>query len=141
MQTRYPRPVVELHPCAARPPGDTGFTLIEVLVALAILAVAAAGLIGAAERHVDTIRALERRTAALWVAENHVAELTVSSEAMPATAQQVEMLGRIWSVQISRRASDDPDLDAMRISVGDGEQTEPVVILDFFRERGRGETQ
>ena len=34
---------------------DAGFSLIEVLVAMAVLAVAAAGFVGATERHIDTI--------------------------------------------------------------------------------------
>ena len=116
---------------------ERGFTLVEVLVALVILAVAAAGLIAAAEAHVDTIRAVQSRAAAQWVAENRIAELTISPEAAPKAGELVEMLGQSWAVQVSRRPSDDPDLDAMTISVSEPEATEPVVTMDFFLDRGR----
>lgn len=114
--------------------GEDGFTLVEVLVALAILAVATAGLIGAAEAHVDSIRSLEARAAAQWVAENRIAELTVASDAA-SRPEAVEMLGRTWAVQVSRRASEDPDLDAMTVSVTEADQPDPLVTMDFFLDR------
>ena len=121
--------------------GDDGFTLIEVLVALLILAIATAGLIGAAEAHVDAIRSLQGRAAAQWVAENRIAELTISPEAAPTAGEIVVMLGQSWAVKTTRRASDDPDLDAMTISVAPPEAAEPLVTMDFFIERQRAATQ
>jgi general secretion pathway protein I len=117
---------------------EGGFTLVEVLVALVILAVAAAGLIGAAEAHVDSIRSIEARAAAQWVAENRIAELTVSQDAVPGGPGAVEMLGQLWTVQLSKRASEDPDLEAMTISVAQAEAAEPLVTMDFFLDRRRG---
>ena len=117
-------------PCRAR--GETGFTLIEVLVALVILAVAAAGLIGAAEAHLDSIRALEARAAALWVAENRIVELTVSKESQPRLSETVEMLGQSWAVSLARRQNDDPELQAMTISVAQDGEPEPLVTMSFF---------
>ncbi|WBY09406.1 type II secretion system minor pseudopilin GspI [Sphingomonas sp. 7/4-4] len=54
---------------------EAGFSLIEALVALAVLAIAAVGLMRTVESHIDSTRGLERRTAAMWVAENRLAEL------------------------------------------------------------------
>ena len=116
-------------------PPERGFTLVEVLVALVILAVAAAGLIGAAEAHVDTIRAMQSRAAAQWVAENRIAELTVSRDPAPKAYSIVEMLGQTWAVQVAGRPSDDPELEAMTISVAETDAPEPLVTMDFFRER------
>ena len=117
-------------PCSA--PGEKGFTLVEVLVALVILAVAAAGLIGAAEGHVDSIRALEARAAAQWVAENRIVELIVSKEPEPRLSDTVEMLGQSWTVALARRQNDDPDLQAMTISVAPEGGPEPLVTMSFF---------
>lgn len=117
--------------------GEQGFTLIEVLVALVILAIAAAGLISATESHIDSIRSLQTRAAAQWVAENRIAELTISPDAAPPSAEAVVMLGQSWAVQVSERASDDPDLAAMTVSVAAAGAGAPVVTMDFFLDRRR----
>ncbi len=122
------------HRHSCRAPGEKGFTLVEVLVALVILAVAAAGLIAAAEAHVDSIRALEARAAAQWVAENRIVELTVSKEPEPRLSETVDMLGQSWAVALARRQNDDPELQAMTISVAPEGRPEPLVTMSFFLE-------
>ena len=97
------------------PPDNAGFTLIEALVALAILAIAAVGLVRAAEAHVDSVRGLERRAAAQWVAENRLAELGLHNA--PGQDGAVAMLNYRWSVTTKRAATSDPDLQAVTISV------------------------
>ncbi|TAH46063.1 MAG: type II secretion system protein GspI [Betaproteobacteria bacterium] len=62
-------------------PGARGFSLLENLVALSVVAIALAAAARAASQAVDTSAALGQRTLARWVAENRVAEL----RAMPAT--------------------------------------------------------
>lgn len=57
-----------------RPP--RGFTLIEVLVALAILAVALAAALRSATLAADGTLELKERLLATWVAQNRVAEYT-----------------------------------------------------------------
>lgn len=97
------------------PVNDDGFTLIEALVAMAVLAVASAGLIRATEAHIDLIRGIELRTVAAWVAENRLAELALPNAAgLPTT---VSMLGRDWRVTTTPRASDDPDITAVEVAV------------------------
>jgi general secretion pathway protein I len=51
----------------------TGFTLIEILVALAILAVALAAGMRAVAQATDSATLLKQRTLALWVAQNRLA--------------------------------------------------------------------
>jgi general secretion pathway protein I len=50
-----------------------GFTLVEVLVALAIVAVALAAGFRSVSQSADSATALKARTLALWVAENRLA--------------------------------------------------------------------
>src|SRR5262249_64177 len=74
----------------------SGFTLVEILVALAVLAIAlsaAAHAIGAA---VDTAGALRERTLARWVAEDKLAELELRGEwpALDTREGDAEMGGR-----------------------------------------------
>jgi general secretion pathway protein I len=59
----------------AHPRGQArGFTLVEIAIALALLAIALAAVSRATQTGVDTQRALRERTLAQWVAENRVAQ-------------------------------------------------------------------
>jgi general secretion pathway protein I len=51
----------------------TGFTLVEILVALAIVAVALAAGMRALAQSADSASTLKSRTLALWVAQNRLA--------------------------------------------------------------------
>lgn len=53
-----------------------GFTLIEVLIALAILAIALAAAVRASSIAIDGANATKLRTLATWVAQNRLAETT-----------------------------------------------------------------
>jgi len=115
-------------------PGERGFSLIEALVALLVLAIAAAGLVRAAEAHVDSTRGLERRAAAEFVAQNRLAELGLpDAPPQPAT---VEMLGQRWTVAVSEARTGDPDLAKVAISVSAASDREPLVTLEGFRDKG-----
>jgi len=111
---------------------DRGFTLIEAMVALAILGIAATGLIRAAEAHVDNLHALESRAAAAWVAENAMSEATLG---LP-TARDQTMLGFRWSVRTTRSASADPDLQQVTVEVSPAGGTMPLVTMHGFADHG-----
>jgi general secretion pathway protein I len=64
-----------------------GFTLVEILVALAIIAVALAAGMRALAQATDSAAALKQRTLALWVAQNRVAAATLQST-WPAPGQR-----------------------------------------------------
>ncbi|MGK7294675.1 MAG: type II secretion system minor pseudopilin GspI [Candidatus Wenzhouxiangella sp. M2_3B_020] len=63
------------HPLRARSLRAGGFTLIEVLVALAVVAIALAALTQAGARGLDRQAELEQRTFALWLADNRLTEI------------------------------------------------------------------
>lgn len=56
-----------------------GFTLIEILVALAIIAVALAAGMRALAQSTDSATALKARTLALWVAQNRLAAAQIAT--------------------------------------------------------------
>ncbi|HEX9301245.1 MAG TPA: type II secretion system minor pseudopilin GspI [Casimicrobiaceae bacterium] len=58
--------------------GD-GFTLVEILVALAILAVALAAGMRAVGESADSATLLKQRTLALWVAQNRLAAAQIAT--------------------------------------------------------------
>lgn len=115
-------------------PAEQGFTLIEALVALAVLAIAAIGLIRATEAHVDSVRGLELRAAAQWVAENRLVELGLPGPA-PAPAT-VAMLGHSWQVATALSRTDDPDLKAVHIAVSQLGAAQPAFALDGVVDAG-----
>ncbi len=114
---------------------ESGFTLIEALVALAILAVAAAGLVRASEAHIDTIRGVQTRAAAQWAAENAMAELHVGA-ARATALPSATLLGQTYILTAATRATDDPDLLAVKISVTPPSAVRPIATLDGFLDRG-----
>lgn len=92
---------------------EDGFSLIEALVALAVLAIATVGLIRTVEAHIDSTRAMEQRSAAQWVAENRLAELELGLSG----ADQVEMMGQQWRVAVAAKRTDDPEIQQVLIQV------------------------
>lgn len=107
---------------------ERGFSLIEALVALAVLAIATVGLMRTVQTHIDSTRGVERRAAAMWVAENRLAEL----EAGIGGASQVEMLGEQWRIAVDKRSTEDPEIVRVRISVFAIAEKTPLASLDGF---------
>lgn len=107
---------------------DQGFSLIEALVALAVLAIATVGLMRTVQTHIDSTRGVERRAAAMWVAENRLAEM----EAGIASEPQVEMLGERWRIAVDKRSTDDPEIVRVRINVFPAAEKTPLASLDGF---------
>lgn len=112
--------------------GDDGFSLIEAMVALAVLAIAAVGLMRTVESHIDSTRALERRAAAMWVAENRLAELELGAPG----GDSADMLGQRWRVAVEKARTDDPEIVRVRITVFAPADSAPLASLDGFVDGG-----
>ena len=111
---------------------DAGFTVIEALIAMAILAVSALALIGVSETQVARIDGLETRAIAGWVAENKLAELDISGASPTQSDAPVAMLGRNWTVGVEFTDTADPDLKRVTISVSEAGSRGAVGVLDGF---------
>ncbi len=120
--------------------GDAGFSLVEALVALVVLSIATLGLVRATESHIETVRGLQDRAAAQWVAENRLVELGLPGGASAAatSASSEEMLGRRWNVAVQSRGTDDPDLARVTVAVTPDGATTPLATLEGFVDRGGG---
>lgn len=94
---------------------DDGFTLIEALVAMAVLALGAVSLLAATEGHTARITALTDRTTARWVAENRLTELRLG---LAQTSEQEDMLGQNWQVTTTLTPTTEPALQRVTVSVG-----------------------
>lgn len=115
-----------------------GYSLMEALVALAILAVAAAGLTRATQTHVDGVRGLEQRVVAQWVAENRLTEMNLAGADVRPGNDTVRMMDRDWTVLTETRATDDPDLLAVDLTVSEAGTTGGQVRLSGFVDRLAG---
>jgi general secretion pathway protein I len=120
----------------AIPSQESGFSLIEALVALSVLAIATVGLMRTVEAHIDSTRSVERRTTAMWVAENRLAELEVGGRIVE--GDQVEMLGQQWRVDVARARTDDPEIERVRIQVFPAAERAPLASLDGFVDGRKG---
>ena len=120
---------------SAPAPSQAGFSLIEALVALTVLAIATVGLVRTAESHIDSTRATERRMAALWVVENRLAELAAGAGAVG--GDEVEMLGTRWQVATRQQGTADPAIARVQVRVTATAEASPTATLDGFLDTGR----
>ena len=97
---------------------DDGFTLIETLVALAVLATGAVALLGVVEDHTGRIAGLEDRVTLRWVAENRLAARHLGLEGQPA-----------WDAGFGRRAA----VTEAERTLTDAGLTERIVTVEGAR--------
>ncbi len=116
----------------ARPPSRDGYSLMEAMVALFILAIASSALLLATRAHIDTVGGLEDRVTAQWIAENRLSELSLADPVL----DRVQMMGRDWDVRVERRATDDPDLVAVNILVSRAGRSNVAARLSGFIDTG-----
>jgi general secretion pathway protein I len=96
-----------------------GFTLIEVLVALAIVAIGMAAVLGTLTSSADTVSYLRDKTFANWVALNQIAQLRLSGQA-PAAGKSdgdSELAGRKWHWRQEISATQVPGMLRIDVSV------------------------
>jgi general secretion pathway protein I len=79
--------------------GSGGFTLIEVVVALAIAAISLAAVTAAISQMVDAGNAMQKRTYASWIGQNRIAEMRLSNTIpdVSSTSGEIEYAGLDWS--------------------------------------------
>lgn len=76
---------------------QSGMTLIEVLVALAIVSVAVLALARSGGQALDTQYELEQRTLAMWVADHVLAQIELSDDAVAGQRMgEMTMAKRTW---------------------------------------------
>lgn len=95
---------------------QAGFTLIETLVALTVLAVGSVTLLTGVERHASSTRGLSDRVVAKWVAENALAAATLG---VPMEGRWFEAMGINWVVRQEARTLPGTGLHAVSVRVAD----------------------
>jgi general secretion pathway protein I len=110
-----------------------GFTLVEVMVALAVLAIALPALLFAINEQVSGLNTLREKSVAHWIASDRMTQLRLQNhyrDFLPSSRRRgdVELLGRTWyweettektandqllQVDITVRAEDETDAPAL----------------------------
>ena len=96
-----------------------GFTLIEVMIALAVVAIALAALSRAMGVTVANQAQLETRIVASWVAENELLKMHVMGADKTDRQQQTQMLDRKWLTQIRIESTAVPEIQKAVVQVTD----------------------
>ncbi len=97
---------------------ESGFTLIEVMVALAILAVVAVAASRASSAYLSSVDILRTRTLAHFVAQNAAADLRIQKTWLTANrTQTINAQGRDWQVVMTVSDAITPALKEVNIAV------------------------
>ncbi|MEM7195370.1 MAG: type II secretion system minor pseudopilin GspI [Pseudomonadota bacterium] len=96
-----------------------GFTLLEIMVALAVAAVGLGAVSKAMIQNVDVVQQLEERTLAGWVASNRMAELRLLRQFNSGgTSRSTEdMGGREWRIEEEFFSTNDPNISRVEVRV------------------------
>ena len=118
-----------------RPP--RGFTLLEILVALAVLAIALTATARSMGAAIDTTAALRDRTLARWVAEDKLAQLELGREwpALDTKEGDADMGGRAFRWRQQTSASPVARMRRVELSVFQPGTDSPLARMTGFLEQ------
>ena len=118
-----------------------GFTLVEVLIALAIVSIAMTAVIKVTTENIRATRYLKNKTIAMWVGELVMNEmrlkLTDQSNSDEST-QTREMLGRNWYVVAAENGTANKRITKIEVKVYENENIDddaqtPLASLEGYR--------
>ena len=114
-----------------------GFTLLECLVALAILAVALSAALRAVGSTAQSAATLREHTLGSWVAHNRLAELRASGVFPALGVQQGEAMqaGRLYRWRQTTERTPNPLFRKVEIRVFDAAQETPLTQVSAFMVR------
>ncbi len=121
--------------CSKRPGLCQGFTLLEVIIALGIVAVGILAVSRAITGYAETTATLEQRMVANWVASNRLETLRMlASKPVPGMDNgSEEMAGRVWYFRETISTTADPLLFRVDVTVfTDKDETDEVGKLTGY---------
>ena len=100
-----------------------GFTLLEMLIAIAIIGVIGAAVSTAVGGVANQTRGLEQRTVASWIASNHLTRMRIlqrrEPQSLPEGTKQTRLVfaDRQWEVETEVKSTDHPWIRRVEVSV------------------------
>jgi len=106
-----------------------GFTLIEVMLAMAVFSIAGIAILGTADTNARNLGHLESKIIANWVASNQLVEVTLDSSWPPKNNKKgkVELAGQEWFWQQKVIKSTEKDMRAIVMEVRIEEKDETAL--------------
>ncbi len=116
---------------------QTGFLLVEILVALVILAIPLAAITRAVSQAIDTTAALRDRSIAMWVAQDRLTMHRIERDwpSLKTTTGTSEMADRSWRWQ--EKVISTPIVQLRRVEIEIRDETGPDVLaklVGFLRD-------
>ncbi len=120
----------------------SGMTLIEVLIALAIIAISLTAIIKAASQNIRGTDYLQNKTISLWVGQEIMREAQLGLLSVPendddGTADTINMLGQDWYYRAAQTATGNTNIKKLRVRVYTREPKDDdataLIDLDGYR--------
>lgn len=114
--------------------GDSGFTLFEVMIALAVFTICVFAMNRQVAQGISQLDYLEQKSVALWIAQDKLTMLRVKGE-WPALGQSFDSLRQInrdWWIETMVTDTSEPLLRRVDVHVGQAGIEEKLVTLHGF---------
>jgi len=112
---------------------QSGFTLIEIMIALLIVSVAVVSVMTATAKSVEITAELERRTIASWIISNRIAELRFLARTENVSAgkdsENLKMGGYEWRIRTTIEETDLDRVFLLTVEAHDQNQREEQAVL------------
>lgn len=121
--------------------GSRGLTLIEVLIALAIAAIALTAVIKATSQNIRSSGYLETKTQAMWAGQEVLAEARAGVLKLPGLSDKLDgktrILSRDWYWQASEEETPNKRINKVVVKVfardeSDNDEASPVITMETF---------
>ena len=113
-----------------------GFTLIEVLIALAILSIAMTAIIKATSQNIKDTYYLQQKTIAHWVATDVIYSARAGMIKLPkepdSLTEETDMLGQSWNWKASLVPTTNPKIQEIKVSVFNRTESPLVTLTGYY---------